>query len=127
MSNQPQQEGNDIGPLEYLIADDSPAMIAYWDKDLVCRFANSAYLGWFSKSWDEMVGKITLPELLGPLYVQTKPYIDGVLAGKVQHFERELSTRSGKGPRYSLINFLPDGCNCFCKFCIKPFDIFFEV
>ncbi|MBK6838000.1 MAG: hypothetical protein IPG90_06755 [Bacteroidetes bacterium] len=50
-------------------------MLAYWDKNLLCRFANGAYLDWFGKSSDEMIDRIHLPELLGPLYEKNHPYI----------------------------------------------------
>ncbi len=108
MSNPPPYEGNDIGPLTYLIADNSPAMVSYWDAGLVCRFANAAYLHWFGKLWEDVVGKMTLPEFLGPRYQQTKPYIDAALLGKVQHLERLLPAREGEEARYAVINFVPN-------------------
>ena len=90
-----------------LTADNLSAMLAYWDKSLICRFANSAYLQWFGRSREEMINKITIIELLGPLYEKNKPYIDGVLAGHVQTFEREIPLPDGKGTRYSLANYFP--------------------
>lgn len=33
------------------------AMVAYWDKNLVCRFANASYLKWFGKSQEDMIVK----------------------------------------------------------------------
>lgn len=89
------------------IADHVDAMLAYWDKNLVCRFANKAYMQWFGKSPAEMIGKITLPELLGPLYPKNRPFIEGALKGSRQTFEREIPIPAGE-VRYSLANYYPD-------------------
>ena len=87
------------------------ALLAYWDKDLVCRFANDAYLDWFGKSREEMIDKITMRELVGPLiYEKNLPYIAGVLAGKTQTFEREIPFRSCEDGtvRFTLGNYYPN-------------------
>lgn len=90
------------------VVDHITAMLAYWDKDLVCRFANSAYVDWFGKSREEMVDKMTISELLGPsLFEKNLPYIQGVLRGEVQTFEREIPLPQG-GSRFSLANYFPD-------------------
>lgn len=89
------------------VTDHVSAMLAYWDKDLVCRFANAAYLEWFGKTREEMVNKITLPELLGPLYIANRPYILGALEGKPQTFEREIRLPDGS-VRHSIANYFPD-------------------
>jgi len=46
------------------ITDSLPGMVAYWDAGLRCHFANKAYLDWFGKSPEAMIGN-TLQELLG--------------------------------------------------------------
>lgn len=89
------------------VVDHITAMIAYWDKSLVCRYANASYREWFGKRSEDMIGKITLPELLGPLYEKNLPYIEGVLCGKPQTFEREITLPSGRS-RYTLANYYPD-------------------
>src|SRR5487761_1937633 len=73
------------------VVDHINAMVAYWDKNEVCRFANNAYIEWHGKSLNEIAGRMTMKELLGPLYEQYHPYIRAVLAGKKQVFERELT------------------------------------
>jgi PAS domain S-box-containing protein len=83
------------------------AMLAYWDRDEICRFANDAYLDWFGKAQDEMVDRMSLRELLGPLYEKNSPYIREVLRGNRQVFEREIVTPSGER-RYSLATYSPD-------------------
>jgi PAS domain S-box-containing protein len=75
---------------------------------LVCRSANAAYLGWFGKTREEMVNKITLPELLGPsLYSKSRQYISGALQGVTQTFEREIKIPDG-GVRHTIANYFPD-------------------
>lgn len=98
----------DLGELALLISDHVTAMLAYWDKDLVCRFANSAYLDWFGKTKEEMINNIRINELLGPLYEKNLPYIKNVLLGKKQLFEREIPIPDGSGTRYSLATYIPD-------------------
>ncbi len=89
------------------VADHIAAMIAYWDKNLICRFANSAYSNWFGKTKEEMIDKMSVIELLGPLYEKNRPYIEGVLNGEIQTFEREIPLPSG-GTKHSLANYYPD-------------------
>ncbi len=101
---------NNINALGLLVADHVSAMLAYWDKDLVCRFANAAYRDWFGKTREEMVDKITIKELLGPLYEKNLPYISGVLKGENQTFEREIPLPSGE-IRYSIANYFSDIVN----------------
>lgn len=92
--------------LATLVTDKITAMIGYWDKDLKCRFANAAYLQWFGMTKEEMVNKITIEELLGPLYQMNLPYIRKALEGESQTFEREIPIPGG-GTRYSLANYYP--------------------
>lgn len=89
-----------------LVADHVSAMLAYWDTNQVCRFANAAYSDWFGKTREEMLNKMTLKELLGPLYEKNHPYIQGALEGKNQIFEREIKVPSGE-IRHSLANYFP--------------------
>jgi PAS domain S-box-containing protein len=83
------------------------ALLAYWDKDLICRFANAAYMDWFGKSQEDMINKISIKELLGPIYEKNLPYITGALNGELQAFERAIQTPSG-AIKHSLTNYYPD-------------------
>ncbi len=102
-----QTEKQNTNILGLKVADHITAMLAYWDKNLVCRFANSAYVDWFGKTKEEMVDKITIKELLGPLYEKNLPFISGALKGETQTFEREIPLPAG-GTRHSLANYYPD-------------------
>lgn len=98
---------SDISNIGLLVADHIPAMLAYWDNEQICRFANNAYQDWFGKSREEMVNKITLKELLGPIYEKNQPFIQAVLEGKIQQFEREIRTPNGL-LRQSVAHYYPD-------------------
>ena len=88
------------------VADNISAMIAYWDKNLICRYANASYLTWFGKKSEDMIDKMTIMELLGPLYEQNLIYIHAALNGEPQTFEREIPLPSGE-KRYTLANYFP--------------------
>ena len=77
------------------IVDGLPGQIAYWDKDLICRYANRTYLEWFSHSIDTIFG-ISMLELLGPeLFARNKEPIAGVLRGEPQSFVRPIIKPDG--------------------------------
>ena len=92
----------------FKVAANTAAMLAYWDKNLVCRFANKAYIEWFGVSPEKMMDKMTLPQLLGPLlYEKNLPHIIAALKGNVEIFEREITLPSGK-ILHSIATYSPD-------------------
>ncbi|NUQ77637.1 MAG: PAS domain S-box protein [Polyangiaceae bacterium] len=93
--------------LLHKLVDAVPSMLAYWDSEQICRFANRAYEQWFDVKPDALVGK-HIRELLGPLYALNKPYIEAVLRGEEQEFEREIPDPRGGPPRHSLACYIPD-------------------
>jgi diguanylate cyclase (GGDEF)-like protein/PAS domain S-box-containing protein len=91
----------------HIIFESVPAILAYWNRDLTCRFANRAYEHWFGVKPEALVGT-HLQDLLGPeLYALNKPFVDGALAGKPQSFERLIPGPDGT-KRPALANYLPD-------------------
>jgi PAS domain-containing protein len=57
------------------LVDQAPSMMAYWDRDLLCRFANRAYELWFGVDPDRLIGR-SIAELLGPkLFALNEPYM----------------------------------------------------
>lgn len=87
------------------VLDQVPAMVAYWDYNERCVFANSAYQVWFGRKPEEMPG-ITLRELLGPLYLPNLPHIQAALRGEPQAFERRIPLPDGT-VRESLATYTP--------------------
>ncbi|MGJ5180144.1 PAS domain S-box protein [Bradyrhizobium oligotrophicum] len=83
-----------------------PSMIAYWDRDLRCRFANSAYLEWFGWAPEKLVG-CHIRTLLGEtLFAKNHPYMRAALSGIRQNFERTLVKADGS-IGYTWANYLP--------------------
>ena len=81
------------------------AMVAYWDINQTCVFANAAYADWFGRNGSELVG-VTLKSLLGALYEKNLPYIEAAYAGQKQVFERAIPRPNG-GIRHSLATYYP--------------------
>jgi len=81
-------------------------LIAYWDKDMICKYANPAYADWFGVRPEEMVGKMTVQSLLGPLYEMNEPHIAAVLRGEVQVFKRDVPMPFGKS-RQAITTYCP--------------------
>lgn len=90
------------------VLDHMPAMIGYWDKDLRNRFCNRAYLHWFGTDPAQIRG-MHIREVIGEdRYRLNQPYIEGVLRGEAQIFERAIPVPDGSGVRHSLANYIPD-------------------
>ena len=90
------------------ILDNLPAMVGYWDKDLLNRFSNRAYQAWFGIDPAIIQGR-HIREIIGEeRYRLNLPYIEGALRGEPQQFERMIPRPDGTGIRHSLANYIPD-------------------
>ncbi len=89
------------------ITDRIPARLAYYDKDLICRFANSAHATRYGKLAGEMVGshlsQVVRPELLPEIL----PRVASALSGESQSFEAEREASDGSRNFYQ-IHYIPD-------------------
>src|SRR5215217_7915828 len=72
------------------------SLLSYWDKELICRFANQEFFKLFGKPSQEVIGIVNFKSLLTPLYEQHAPYIKGVLNGHSQNYESEIFLHSGE-------------------------------
>jgi PAS domain S-box-containing protein len=89
------------------LVDHVPSMLAYWDRDLRCRFANKSYKVWFGVDPDGLIGR-PISELLGErLYALNEPFIRAVLRGEAQRFERVVPGADGVA-RSSVTYYTPD-------------------
>jgi len=89
-----------------IVTDNVTVMLSYWDKDLTCRFANDAFGKWYGKQTDDVIDKVTLPELLGERYEVIAEYVKGVMRGEPQIFEREAVV-AGKSKGFAIVNYIP--------------------
>jgi diguanylate cyclase (GGDEF)-like protein/PAS domain S-box-containing protein len=89
------------------IVDSLPSLIGYWDRDLINVFANHAYREYFGRSPEQIRG-IHIRELLGEVvYEANYPFIEAVLAGREQVFDRTLTDVHGR-VRYTQASYIPD-------------------
>jgi len=90
------------------------AMVAYWDRDEICRFANIAYVKWHGRTHKDLIGKMLMKEFLGPLYDNNLPHLKEVLKGKTQVFEQETLCKSGV-THHSVTTYTADKVNGIVK------------
>ncbi len=89
------------------ILDNTTSLIGYWDKNLINRFANRAYKTWFGVSAHHLQG-MHIRDLLGDkLFKSNLPYIERVLQGEEQLFERAIPKPDGTGILHSLARYVP--------------------
>ena len=89
------------------IIDSLPGQMAYWDRDLICRFANRAYFNYFSLPREAIIG-IHMKDLLGaPLFSKNTSQIDCVLRGQPQSFVRSIKKVDGTIAQVD-VKYVPD-------------------
>jgi diguanylate cyclase (GGDEF)-like protein/PAS domain S-box-containing protein len=87
------------------ITDHIPALVADVDRTLRYRFANRAYLEWFGKDPDELIGE-TMESLYGEAAVRLwQAELACVLQGERVQFERSMTVRGQR--QYSTAIYLP--------------------
>ena len=88
-------------------SDQVNSLLAYWDKDLVCRYVNNAFLKFSGKRREEVIGILSLENFLGPLFEESRYYIMAALNGETQTFQKSIPTLTG-GARHILTHYYPD-------------------
>ena len=93
------QDDAELPQVDYFaksLADNMPDVVGYWTSDLHCTYANQGYLQWFGYTPEQMQG-MHIKTLMGDkLYASNAPYIQAVLNGENQQFERQVVQRNGK-------------------------------
>ena len=93
------------------ISDSIPALIAYWDRDRICRFANRAHFDRLGVHPEQLVGK-SLDEVFGPgsagnhRFESRRARIAAALRGERQQFDQTDVDADGS-VRHSQSEFLP--------------------
>jgi two-component system sensor histidine kinase/response regulator len=89
------------------IVDAMPGAVAYWDADLICRFANRACTDWFDKSLNAVLGSHYRDLVTEHFFQANFRYAQAALAGERQCFERATPGPNGT-LRHVLVNYIPD-------------------
>ena len=77
------------------ISDNAPVQIAFFDRDLICRFANASYARWLDTTPERLLG-LHLSDIARPQDYQTNlPLLQAALAGEPQHLEGERQLPGG--------------------------------
>lgn len=88
-------------------AENLPVIVSFWDRNLVCRFANKASRQWMGRAFTDVVGE-HMRDLLGLEVIENdRLRIEAVLAGQSQRFERSVRDQNGQ-MRHIVVTHLPD-------------------
>ena len=93
--------------LALFLIDTMSGLVAYWDRDLLCRFANSAYLTWFGKQQKSIIGHRAQDVLGDDIYTRDEPHIFAALSGERRQFERRAVKPDGS-IGHTLVCYIPD-------------------
>lgn len=88
------------------ITDNVPVMLGYWNKELICEFANQDYARWFDKPPIQIIGHSMRELVCDQLFNTNLVHVQQALAGHEQAFECEIKRADGtKAP--TLIRYIP--------------------
>jgi PAS domain S-box-containing protein len=89
------------------VLDNTPAMIGYWDRNLVNRFANHAFVEWFGKTPAEMRGR-TLADNVGEArFALARQHAEAALAGQPTIYDSQITKPDGT-VGHIVSRFVPD-------------------
>ncbi|MFZ4535985.1 response regulator [Propionivibrio sp.] len=89
------------------VLDNTPALIGYWNRELINEFANHSFKAVYGLRPEEVRGR-HLREVVGDTAFElSQPFIAGVQQGQPQSFERELVDWRGKS-HWVQVNYIPD-------------------
>ncbi len=92
----------------WTILDALPEMVAYWDRALICRFANRAYQAWMGLPAERIVGA-SMAELLGDRVMAfNRPLVEAALRGEPQTFDGAVPEGIRGVGRFVQVRYIPD-------------------
>ena len=90
------------------VTDHLPALVGYWDAELRCQFANRPYIDWLGRRPEDVIGRHA-NELVGEIQMaQVRPYVDAVLKGERQSFQRRLQRHGSDQVIDAWGSYIPD-------------------
>lgn len=92
--------------MQFLI-DSVPVLLAYIDADYCCRYANTAFAGWFGHP-EDTISSLPLLEIVNEaVYHNLRPYLEAALSGLPVTFEQDIAS-SEDDTRFAYIALVPD-------------------
>ena len=91
-----------------LVADAIPGRVAYWDRQLVCRFANQQFCAWLGLPREQVIGRSSAVLLRPEVERALMPHIRAALAGQPQVFERADNATDNEPETWRLVHFFPE-------------------
>ncbi|MDZ4283058.1 MAG: PAS domain S-box protein [Hydrogenophaga sp.] len=88
------------------VASSVPVQLAFFDRDLICRFANTSYARWLDGNPDTLVGKHLSSIARRQDFEAARPRLEQALAGEPQRFEGERVFPDGS-VFYARIDYTP--------------------
>ncbi len=89
------------------VTDNVPGMIAYWDHNCTCQFANASFQKRVGKPQKQLLGS-SMKDLLGEtVFQQYQPYVLGALDGSMQNFEKK-SAKINDETEFIWVHFIPN-------------------
>jgi len=89
------------------VIDATPALIAYCDANLVCRYINSTYEHWYQASRAKVIDRRFRDAFPAEVYLRVEPYLRRALAGETVSFETAGNYPDGQH-RELRISYTPD-------------------
>ncbi len=89
------------------VLNNTPAMIGYWDRNLINRFANHAFVEWFGKQPGEMRGRTLLDNVGEARFAVARPYAEAALAGQPSSYDSQITKPDGT-VGHIVSRFVPD-------------------
>jgi PAS domain S-box-containing protein len=90
----------------HTITSSVPVQLGFFDRDLICRFANASYARWVDGSPEQLVGR-HLSQIARPQdFEAARPRLESALAGMAQRFEGERVFPDGT-EFYASIDYTP--------------------
>lgn len=78
-----------------LITDTIPALIAYFDREQVYRYANKGYADWFGRRSEHLVGRHITQALGSKFYAAVQSYVEEALGGQQVSYEYSMEKDDG--------------------------------
>ena len=91
-----------------MLADNIPARVAYWHRDLTCGFVNRVYCDHYGVTREDLIGRRMEDFFGSEAAAERMPRVNDVLAGEAQHFEVEEKRKADSPWAHAWVHYIPD-------------------